>query len=62
MVNTALMCQGGEAEKALANIVQTQQNPGNVSLATKANPFTADKNLFPLSVNTTRRIAEISSS
>jgi len=58
MVDTAIMYQGGETEKALGKILKNniQSNdslfPSTLSIATKANAFTKDKNLSPFSLRT----------
>mmetsp|Transcript_49031 Transcript_49031/g.59349 ORF Transcript_49031/g.59349 Transcript_49031/m.59349 type:complete len:356 (+) Transcript_49031:316-1383(+) len=49
MIDTAIMYQGGETEKVLGKIIKQSGDklPYPMSLATEANPFTADKDLSP---------------
>lgn len=49
-VDTAIMYQNGQTEQVLGRILQEQHPPLQCSISSKANPFTAEKNLSPSGV------------
>lgn len=52
MLDSAIMYQGGKTEVLLGNMIRLndQNLPKSLSIASKANPFTKDKNLSPAGV------------
>ena len=47
MIDTAIMYQNGKTEAVLGNIIRQSEVPSTLSIASKANPFTSDKDLSP---------------